>query len=235
MDVFVFSNIKFIMALIFSPVVQCILMVTVFWPPLIFAQACALLSKMTIPPATKQVVLVLSPKGSSAVVHLCQRHRGHWQRARQPAFAAMIGQHGIAARGEKREGDLKTPAGFYALGEAFGTSKRAFDLDYRLITADDKWIDDPLSAQYNQWVFGHTTARHYETMRIKPYQLGIIIRYNMDPVISGAGSGIFIHGWWSKTTPTAGCIALHPQHVETLLMWLHKDQHPGVYIRRTKS
>ncbi len=39
----------------------------------------------------------------------------------------------LCLKGEKKEGDNKTPAGLYALGEAFGSIPMALKMDYKYI------------------------------------------------------------------------------------------------------
>lgn len=178
---------------------------------------------------TSQMIIV-QPKGSQAKITLCQRQNRIWKPINTP-FSAVIGKNGVASMGEKKEGDLKTPAGLYSIGETFGTKPSlALKMDYKYITADDKFINDVDHKQYNMWVTGPTDAKSYETMLIKPYTYGAVINYNMSPIKSGAGSAIFIHVWRLPNSPTAGCIALDKQHVLNILHWLDKKQHPYIFI-----
>src|SRR5262245_18645976 len=66
--------------------------------------------------------LVVRPVGPGPVrveVTAWERRDGRWVVAR-PAMPGTVGRNGIAAPGDKREGDGKTPAGVYRLGPAFG-------------------------------------------------------------------------------------------------------------------
>lgn len=130
----------------------------------------------------------------------------------------------------EKEGDLKTPAGLYPIGEAFGAYPMALKMDYKYITKDDKFIDDIHHKDYNSWVSGPTDAKSYEAMLTEPYTYGAIINYNMNPTIPGAGSAIFIHLWSSPNTPTSGCIALDKKHLLRMLRWLDKNQHPYILV-----
>jgi L,D-peptidoglycan transpeptidase YkuD (ErfK/YbiS/YcfS/YnhG family) len=183
-----------------------------------------------VPGSSSQVIVVQSLGGSKAKITACQRKGSLWQGSLIPTFPAVIGKEGIAPMGEKKEGDLKTPAGLYPLGEAFGTEPLSLKMDYKYITADDKFIDDVDSSSYNTWVNGKTEAKSYEQMMIKPYKIGIVINYNMNPIIKGAGSAIFIHLWRSINVPTAGCIALEKKNLMALLRWLDKKKRPYIYI-----
>ncbi|MCL9684004.1 L,D-transpeptidase family protein [Legionella maioricensis] len=184
------------------------------------------------PGSSSQVIVVQSLGESKAQVTACQRKGRSWQGSLIPTFPAVIGKGGIAPIGEKKEGDLKTPAGLYPLGEAFGTVPLSLKMDYKYITADDKFIDDVTSNRYNTWVNGKTEAKSYEQMLIEPYKIGVIINYNMDPTIKGAGSAIFMHLWRSINVPTAGCVAMEKKNLMALLRWLDKKKHPYIYITR---
>lgn len=181
-------------------------------------------------PYPSQVIIVKSLGGIKANMTLCQRQGVIWKPMFTPAFSAVVGKNGIAAIGKKKEGDLKTPAGLHPIGEAFGTQPLALKMDYKYITADDKFIDDINNKRYNTWVSGSTDAKSYESMLIEPYIYGAVINYNMNPTISGKGSGIFIHLWRSPNSPTAGCIALEKKHLLMMLHWLDKAQHPYILV-----
>ena len=185
-----------------------------------------------IPEVSSQVIRVHATGGFKAEIIACQRKNGRWTKVFEPSIA-VIGKSGLAALGEKKEGDMKTPAGIYPLGEAFGTQPMALKLDYKYITAEDKFIDDVDNSQYNKWVYGATDAKSYESMLYDFYKMGIVINYNMNPVVPGAGSAIFMHLWRSADTGTFGCIAMQEAHLLQLLHWLDKKQHPYVDIYQT--
>lgn len=214
-------------------VILFIMLPTVLTTPAFALQAnvChALAQDKNIPASTSQVVMVHSTGGIHAEITACQRTGDQWQTVLTPQIKGVIGTNGVAAIGEKKEGDRKTPWGIYPLGEAFGTQSLALHMDYRYITADDKFVDDATSPQYNTWVVGPTNAKRYESMLIEPYKLGAVINYNMNPVIPGAGSAIFMHIWTSPNTPTAGCVAMDEQSLSGILRWLDKKQHPYIDI-----
>lgn len=190
----------------------------------------ALTQEKNIPAGTSQVLMVRSVGGIHAEITACQLTGTEWQSVLAPKIKGVIGANGLASPGEKKEGDRKTPRGIYPFGEAFGTHPLSLHMDYRYITADDKFIDDATSPQYNAWVVGPTDAKSYESMLIEPYTLGAVIRYNMSPVIPGSGSAIFLHIWTSPNTPTAGCVAMDEQALSGILHWFDKKQHPCIYI-----
>ncbi|TAL63247.1 MAG: hypothetical protein EPN84_05285 [Legionella sp.] len=180
---------------------------------------------------TSQILVVKSFDNFRARITACQLQGTVWKPVLSPkSFPGVIGKSGVAQLGEKKEGDLKTPAGLYPLGEAFGSEPLAIKMDYRYITSDDKFIDDVTSPQYNTWVNGRTDAKSFESMLIDQYKMGVVINYNMNPIIAGSGSAIFIHLWSSSDTATTGCIALDKRHLSALLQWLDKNQHPHIFI-----
>ncbi|MBL7481511.1 L,D-transpeptidase family protein [Legionella sp. 27fs60] len=196
--------------------------------------ACQILSSSKqvkkIAPHSSQIIVVKSLGGIKAKMTLCQRHGALWKSKVTSSYPAVIGKNGMALLGTKKEGDLKTPAGLYPIGEAFGTQPLALKMDYKYITADDKFIDDVNHKRYNTWVSGATDANSYESMFIEPYTYGAVINYNMSPIKKGAGSAIFMHLWRSPNSPTAGCIAVEKKHMLTILHWLDKAQHPYILV-----
>ncbi|MFW2570520.1 L,D-transpeptidase family protein [Legionella sp. 29fVS95] len=187
------------------------------------------MKQQDLPLSTSQLVIVKSKDGFKAEMSTCQREGKVWQDT-MPPFPVVIGKAGVASLGEKKEGDMKTPAGFYSLGPAFGSQPLALEMDYKYITAEDKFVDDVNSKSYNTWVNGKTDAKSYEPMLIDEYKMGLVINYNTDPVIPGAGSAIFMHLLASSNKGTHGCVAIDKRHLSTLLHWLDKKQQPYIYI-----
>ncbi|MDE1920665.1 MAG: L,D-transpeptidase family protein [Candidatus Omnitrophica bacterium] len=146
---------------------------------------------------------------------------------------ALIGKNGLADPGRKKEGDGKTPWGVYPLGPAFGYAPSAVTgLPYRQATDIDFWVDDPRSMQYNQWVRGTPRAHSFERLK-RPddlYRYGVVIGYNMHPVIPGAGSAIFMHIWRGGDSPTAGCVALSQRNLRRILRWLNQRDQPVIIL-----
>ena len=71
-------------------------------------------------------------------------------------------------------------------------------MPYRQVSDEDIWVDDVNSVDYNQLVKkGSTDAVSFEKMRRDDvlYKYGIIVNYNVNPVIKGYGSAIFFHVW----------------------------------------
>lgn len=191
---------------------------------------CQRLNTLQVDRAIGQVIIVQAQQGIHAQLNACERRAQQWRPLFRQAIPVVIGKQGIALQGQKKEGDKKTPLGLYSIEWTFGTKALALKMDYRYITAEDKFVDDPQSAQYNTWVHGVTSAKSYERMNIAPYELGAVINYNMNPTVPGAGSAIFIHLWDSPLEGTAGCIAMSKQHLLSIMHWLNKMQHPHILI-----
>ncbi len=173
----------------------------------------------------------VNKNSNQARLSLWQKEGHGW--CRLFLVSAVIGKNGLAPAGEKKEGDGKTPSGTYSLGPAFGyESSINTGLLYRQATDIDFWVDDVHSMQYNQWVSGPPTANSFERMKRRDnlYQYGIVIRYNMHPVIHGAGSAIFIHVWRRYYSPTAGCVALNQRYLRKILSWLGQQYKPVIIL-----
>ena len=199
------------------------------------ANLCQILLNSTnaqkIPTSTSQVLVVHATTGFNADIMACQRSGKTWHPLFASSIKGVIGTNGLAAIGEKKEGDRKTPAGIYPIGDLFGSKPLAVQMDFRFITPDDKFVDDVGSPFYNTWINGPTEAKSYELMRTESYRMGAVVNYNMNPIVPGAGSAIFIH--LKGTTPnysTAGCIAMDEKSLSSILHWFDKKQRPYVFI-----
>ena len=183
--------------------------------------------------SVSQAILVHPVKQNSH-----QARVGAWQKQgitwhRLYLVSAVIGRNGLAAAGEKKEGDGKTPSGIYPLGPAFGYAPSIdTGLLYRQATDHDFWVDDRQSLQYNQWVHGTPAAHSFEQMKRRDnlYQYGIVIGYNTHPIIPGTGSAIFMHVWRRYNSPTSGCVALNQRNLRKILRWLGQQYQPVIIL-----
>jgi L,D-peptidoglycan transpeptidase YkuD (ErfK/YbiS/YcfS/YnhG family) len=203
-------------------------------PPADCSLAGALAGSGGLPAATAQLLLVTAPAGeTAATVFACENRDGRWVDA-LPSIAGMIGRSGFAEPGGKREGDGKTPTGVFRLQTAFGYAPAApTGMPYRQVTADDLWVDDSAAPDYNRWVRrGETTAASWEEMR-RPdglYKYGLIIEYNTQPIVPGAGSAIFLHLWRGSGQATEGCVAMAEGDLLTVLGWLDPAKAPATLL-----
>lgn len=177
------------------------------------------------PKTSSQVLLVTNdePSGFKPTLYVLEKRRALWRYA-FPPLPALIGRKGFAPPGEKKEGDLRTPSGVFALKRSFGyASGIESRMPYRQAGEEDIWVDDASSPDYNRWVRkGETSAASFEVMKRQDdrYKYGLVIEYNTDPIIPGAGSAIFIHVRGGENMPTLGCVALAESDLLNVLGWL---------------
>jgi len=144
-------------------------------------------------------------------------------------FVAYVGVHGV---GETREGLDRTPAGVFTLTQAFGNEpNNGTRLAYFRAGPDDWWDENPHSAQYNRRVIssvspgGDSENLFYAG---NAYAHAVVINYNTDPVVKGAGSGFFLHV--SFGAPTKGCVAISAKDLNLVMRWLRPSLHPVISI-----
>ena len=128
----------------------------------------------------------------------------------------------------KKEGDFTTPIGTYPLLFAFGTEENpGTKMEYRKITRDSYFSDDASNMEkYNKWIESNVKIKGEHLIEYpKEYKYGIVIGYNIDPVIPGKGSSIFLHCKGEKCY-TSGCIAVD----ENIMLELLKKINQGAYI-----
>jgi L,D-peptidoglycan transpeptidase YkuD (ErfK/YbiS/YcfS/YnhG family) len=171
------------------------------------------------------VLLVTADESSgfTAMMYVLEKKHTRWRNA-FPPLPALIGRNGFAPPGAKREGDVRTPTGVFAMKRAFGYAAESDTrLSYRQAGDNDIWVDDAASPDYNRWVRkGETSASSFENMKLNDdrYKYGIVVEYNTDPVVKGAGSAIFIHVWRGENISTMGCIAVSESDILKILGWL---------------
>jgi L,D-peptidoglycan transpeptidase YkuD (ErfK/YbiS/YcfS/YnhG family) len=155
------------------------------------------------------MVVPLAEGLSAGYEHLEYRDgRLRWS---QGSAAAAGGRSGV--RADKHEGDGATPAGTYPLVSIFYRADRIepplSQLPVTLLAPNDAWVDDPADANYNRLVTLPYPASAEPMWREDGlYDALVVIGYNTDPVVPGAGSAIFLHIATSDFAPTAGCIAV---------------------------
>jgi L,D-peptidoglycan transpeptidase YkuD (ErfK/YbiS/YcfS/YnhG family) len=146
----------------------------------------------------------------------------------------------------KLEGDNRSPAGVFRIGEAFGYARHAATaLPYRALSASDWCMDVSGTAQYNRivdaTVVGAAAVKgSSEPMRRdlhahgdQRYRLGFVIEHNVHAVPQ-AGSCIFAHLWKSPHDATTGCTAMAVPVMRRLLAWLRPEDQP-VFVLLPRS
>ncbi len=188
----------------------------------------------TIMEGSGQVLVVVNDKiiPYHAKVYSFEKRARGWQMKYRPKDA-LIGENGFAPPGEKREGDLKTPAGIFSLTRTFGYSPATKSkMPYKQVSYDDIWVTDSNSVNYNKWVKRSLTKETlFEEMKRDDdlYKYGIVIEYNTNPVQQGEGSAIFMHVMGGPCI-TTGCVALEENDLIEILAWLDPSQKPMVLL-----
>lgn len=184
---------------------------------------------------SSQLIWVEPAATFQSKVHLYEKIAEDWK---EVSFnrPAVIGKAGFADPGKKVEGDKKSPQGLYPLGMLFAKDEFTGKSTAQRLTKDDKWIDDPAHPDYNKWVRGETTAKSYENLLLSSgvYDYIQVINYNMNPIVPGKGSAIFLHVWASKLMGTMGCVALEKKDVEFILRWLDPRKKPQILLGNQK-
>lgn len=129
------------------------------------------------------------------------------------------GFSGLAGHDEplKTEGDKRTPAGFYTIGQPFGFAASPL-ARYLQLRPESVCVEDPSSTAYNTITSGSLVGRtsNRENMRaIRLYRRGLVVDYPTDAE-HRAGSCIFIHVWKNPTSGTDGCLTLPEERVAAL-------------------
>jgi len=189
-----------------------------------------------LPAEADRLVVVRAPGWDATEGQLIryQRDDKGWRPVGQPVPVAL-GVKGLAwglgvARAEaagpqKQEGDGRTPAGLFAVGEGFGYDDRpgGVAIPWRRVGKDDVCVDDPASQHYNRLVSAGVDKdwRSAEPMRRADelYRFGAVIAHNPEGK-SGAGSCIFFHLWRRRGSATTGCVAMGRPEIMTLLRWM---------------
>ncbi|MGN6329605.1 MAG: L,D-transpeptidase family protein [Rhodanobacter sp.] len=176
-----------------------------------------------------------------------ERRQGRWRQVRGATPVTLgaagagwgVGLHPPQRGGPvKREGDNRSPAGVFRIGEAFGYAARAATaMPYRPLGASDWCVDVSSSPYYNrivdaQRVGAAAVKGASEPMRRdlhfhgdQRYREGFVIGHNPD-ASPQKGSCIFAHLWKSPTAATAGCTAMTRDTMQSLLAWLKPQDHP---------
>ena len=182
----------------------------------------------------QQLLIVVNDNDTSnkATLIALQKKHKKWKIQFDP-MPASIGRNGFALPGNKREGDGKSPAGLYQLGQLFSyENKINSSLPFIQTTGEDKWIDDTNHVDYNKYVKGNTTATSFEHLRLTGiyYKYCMVIEYNTKPVIKGKGSAIFFHVADANYSPTAGCVAIKETDMNKILAWFKPNDSKAIWM-----
>ncbi len=194
----------------------------------------------------RHVLLVTSPDMNSLEASLRRFERSRtgapWREI-GTASPAVVGAAGLGWAGDapampageprKREGDKRTPAGFFPLGRPFGAAASPRPGYRQLAPGEDICVDDLASPRYGQIVSRREDpAAHGEDMgRIALYRRGFVIDTPVDAA-KRSGSCIFLHVWRAPDKGTVGCVALPEPAVADLQRWVEPGDVIAILPRR---
>lgn len=198
--------------------------------------------------ASRQLVLVITAGWDDVRGELRRFARATvseaWKRVGEPT-SIVVGKSGTAwdpaidpvvPGPTKAEGDGRSPAGAFSLGQAFGFAPPAeaswLKLPYLHVTEGFECVDDAASTVYNQIVNRRQVAApdwtSAEKMREvgEAYRWGVVINYNTAPAVPRRGSCIFLHIGGDGGKGTAGCTAMPAADLRGVMVWLSPAERP---------
>jgi len=187
---------------------------------------------------SRQLIIVSSTgwKANRASVSLYELRPAGWKRVAGPFFA-RVGRNGM--RIDHVEGDGTTPAGSFPLVSAFGLrANPGTKLPWTKLKSGDCWISDSTRPDYNTMVVQKPCGSQNEDLwsiaRRGAYTKAIVSGYNMNPVVAGKGSAIFLHlhsrTASGSTKPTSGCVSLSDWQLSALLRRIDPASDPRVVM-----
>jgi len=66
------------------------------------------------------------------------------------------------------------------------------------------------------------------------YEQGVIVDQNIDPIVKGSGSCIFLHNWSTPDETSAGCTEMEPRNMKEIIYWLDYSSYP-ILVQLTKQ
>jgi len=147
-------------------------------------------------------------------------------KCRELKFRCSLGKAGISKKVE--EGDNITPKGIYKIIKIYYREDRIKNIISKIklikIKNNMGWCDDPISKKYNQLIKLPTKYHHEKLYRNdKLYDIVLVLDYNMNPIVKGKGSAIFLHLSKNLKNKTSGCIALRKKDMLELLKKIKKN------------
>ena len=141
-------------------------------------------------------------------------------------FRCALGKGGIKQK--EREGDFITPRGKFKLTKIYYRSDRVKKINSILkkikIKKNMGWCDDVNSDYYNKQIkinkkIGHEKLHREDNV----YDIIVVLNYNLNPIIKGKGSAIFLNVAKKNYNKTQGCIALKKNELLYLVSQIKKN------------
>ncbi len=172
---------------------------------------------------TNQIITVVASGRSARISFMQKSANGIWAEVFSTP-TGFVGKNGV---GVAYEGGRLTPKGTYLMDYAFGLGANpGTALPYRQITPNSWWVGEHTSL-YNTWQESQKGFKNSERLidYKQQYKYGIVLHYNMDPVVIGKGSAYFLHVN-GNSGYTLGCISMPESNMLQTLQLLK----PGGYI-----
>ena len=141
-------------------------------------------------------------------------------------YKCSIGYNGLNKN--KNEGDGCTPIGTFKINKILYRPDKInihqFNIDSEVIEKSHGWCDDINSDLYNQKIefpFEQSAEHLYRNDDL--YDIVCIIDYNLNPIIRGKGSAIFLHVANEDYSPTQGCVAIKKDELLQIAMKLDES------------
>lgn len=213
-------------------------------------------TKTPIPADSRQMIVVVTDSASSTkgFLYRFEKKNGNWELTKEK-IPIVLGRNGLGwGRGlqqidssllpVKYEGDGRSPAGVFTLSYAFGYAKveemKNLNFPYIGVTSTLECIDDVKSKYYNQLVNNNEADtidwQSSEKMYFADiyYEQGVVVDQNIDPIVKGSGSCIFLHNWAVPDETSAGCTEMEPANMKEIIYWLDYSEYP-VLVQLTKQ
>ena len=141
-------------------------------------------------------------------------------------FRCALGKNGIKKK--VKEGDFVTPKGKYKLIKIYYRPDRIKKINSPLkkvrIKKNMGWCDDVNSKYYNKQIKINDKISHERLYRKDSlYDILVVLNYNLNPIIRGKGSAIFLHVAKKNYSKTQGCIALKRNELLNLVSKIKKN------------
>lgn len=133
----------------------------------------------------------------------------------------------------KKAGDLRSPAGVFRIGSAFGRAAQAppgWKMPYSSLSSTTEFTNDPKSKFHDQGLA--RTAMPSDGKSAEPvpgvgsFDWGLVLQQNAGPMRPGDGSCTFLDIWSGPGEPTTGCTATAKEQIKILLGWLDPNRQP---------
>ena len=137
-----------------------------------------------------------------------------------------IGKRGIGNK--KKEGDQITPKGKFKIKTILYRKDRISNFKSKIVKLPIQknmgWCDDPYSNYYNKLIrfpFKYSAEKLYR--KDSTYDIILVLNYNLNPIVKGKGSAIFIHIAKKNYKKTLGCIAVNKKDLKKIIKRINKS------------